>query len=105
MLAATLVAAFLGAGTGMPVLVVAGLFLAGGAPAVFLVWRARTRPATTGPQSLAVSCVTGLGLVLIMAHNYRFGDTHQWALGMALLCLVGWLLWMRRGRRTAAGEE
>lgn len=82
-----------------PVLVTAGLFLAGMSPAGFLAWRAFARPAETGPQSLATSCFTGLGLVLIMAHNYRYGDDFQWALGLALLSLVGWLLWMR-GRRS-----
>ncbi len=105
MLAATLAAAVWCAASGGPVLVTAGLFLAGASPAAFLAWRAIARPAETGPQSLATSSFTGLGLVLIMAHNYRFGDDFQWALGLALLSLVGWLLWMRRVLRATSGEE
>lgn len=94
-LAAILVTAGITAIRQAPLLVTGGLLLAAAAPASFLLWRRLARPEATAAQTVAVSCLVGLGCVTMMVQVYRFGDEFRWALVLGLAALAGWLVYTR----------
>lgn len=82
----------------------AGLALAAGAPLFFIAHHAlvaASRPLRYHP--LGISIASGLGCVMTLAGEYRFGS-FGWVVGCALLALVAWMLWQRRMRSSRPGE-
>jgi peroxiredoxin len=85
-----------------------GLALAAAAPALFFAWLYLAGKARTSRHPVAVSVLSGLGLAITMAMNWRFpasSATHLWA----GLCLLGWFVYLRWysnfGQRRAWGLE
>ena len=77
-----------------PMLLGAGLTLAAATPLGFLLATRIRRPAEQHhPVMISVGC--GFGCVLVMFGVHRFGDQHQWILGLALSALIAWMLYQR----------
>lgn len=103
-LALLVAAAALAGWQSAPWLFTVGLVLAAGAPLFFIVHHAvvgGTRPLRYHP--LGISIASGLGCVMTLAGEYRFGD-FGWVVGCALLALVAWMLWQRRMRSSRTGQ-
>jgi peroxiredoxin len=72
----------------------AGMLLAAAAPLVFFAWLLLARPARTDAHPILVSVLSGLGAVIAMSAEYRFGPTAMpWLVG-ATLALAGWLAYV-----------
>jgi hypothetical protein len=87
-----------------PWLFTAGLALAAGAPLFFIAHHALvggSRPLLYHP--LGISIAAGLGCVMTLAGQYRFGR-FNWVVGCALLALVAWMLWQRYMRSSQPGK-
>lgn len=72
-----------------------GLVLAAGAPLGFLIWFHAARPDHTEPHPVMISVLAGFGAVMAMVTVHRFGDDHQIYLAGALVCVAGWLGFVR----------
>ncbi len=83
-----------------PALPVLGLMLTAAAPLVFLV-STRLMPPQDRRHPVAVSASMGLGCAMIMVGVQRFGEDHQWLLGLALAALIAWMLYQRYYWRTS----
>ncbi len=86
-----------------------GLALAAGAPMAFIAWLYLASRARTPHHPVAVSVMCGLGTVITLATNSRYGAAsgivHIWA----GLCLLGWFVYLRwyslfPGRKSGALE-
>ncbi len=72
----------------------AGMLLAALAPLGFFVWLLLARPARTDAHPVLVSVLSGLGALIAMGAEYRFGPASMpWLVG-ATLALVGWLVYV-----------
>jgi len=72
----------------------AGMLLAALAPLGFFAWLMLARPARTDAHPVLVSVLSGLGAVIAMSAEYRFGPPGMpWLLGAAL-SLAGWLAYV-----------
>lgn len=95
--------AFLLAGAGLAVWTQAawphpvGLAIASGAPLLYVLNHGR-RHDRLPRHPVAVSCLSGLGCVIVMVGQQRFGPNPGWTLPAALAALVIWMLWQRRQR-------
>lgn len=75
-----------------------GAAVAAGTPLAFLLVF-RRRPARLDRHPLVVPIVSGLGCVLVMVAETRFGSAQGRPLIVALLALGIWMLWQRGQRR------
>jgi hypothetical protein len=76
----------------------AGLAVAAGAPLLFILQHGARRQ-TLHHHPVTVSCLSGLGCVIVMIGQQRFGPEPGWTLPAALGALAIWVLWQRRQRR------
>lgn len=81
------------AGSSTPALVASGLGLCAAAPLIFLL-----RPTKPTPRQhpVLISSLCGLGCVMIMVGVQRYGEEHQPLLIIALMVLIGWLVYQRK---------
>ncbi len=79
---------------GRPALLGFGLGLSAAAPLVFLLHQ-KVRPSPDRYHPVLVSVLSGFGCVMAMVGVHRFGDQHQWILGLALAALAGWMIYQR----------
>lgn len=94
LLGALLVVSIYGMFQSRPAWAPAGLLLAAGAPLGFFVWLMLARPARTDAHPVLVSVLSGLGAVITMGAEYRFGPASMpWLIG-ATAALVGWLIYV-----------
>ncbi|MGY6555356.1 MAG: hypothetical protein ACXIUM_12645 [Wenzhouxiangella sp.] len=91
-------------GGGTPALPAFGLMLTASSPLVFLLWASRSA-AGSKQHPVMVSASMGLGCVCIMIGIQRFGEQHQWLLVLALVALVGWMVYQRYIWRQQATPE
>jgi len=79
-----------------------GLALSAGSPLAFFAWLYLSGAARTSRHPVAVSVFCGLGVVMTMAANWRYGATsgtvHLWA-GLCLLAWFAYLQWYSRFSR------
>ncbi len=72
-----------------------GLALSAGSPLAFLAWLYLSGAARTSRHPVAVSVFCGLGVVMTMAVNWRYGTAsgmvHLWA----GLCLLAWFVYLQ----------
>lgn len=85
-----------------PALIAAGLMVCAGTPLVFLL---RLKKPATKEHPVIVSSLCGLGCVMIMVGVQRYGDEHQPLLAVALLVLIGWMLYQRRIWRASGPRD
>lgn len=97
-LAVLLAGAFLPAWQGGYWTATIGAAVAAGAPLAFLLISG-PRPVELDRHPLSISIVSGLGCVLVMAAETRFGPAHGQPLLVAVLALATWLLWQRGQRQ------
>ncbi|HSH28179.1 MAG TPA: hypothetical protein VK972_10515 [Wenzhouxiangella sp.] len=97
-LALLLAGAFLPAWQGGHWMATVGAVIAAGTPLAFLLV-SRPRPVELDRHPLSISIVSGLGCVLVMIAETRFGPARGQPLLVAVLALATWLLWRRRQRR------
>ncbi len=97
-LAALLAGAFLPAWQGGHWTATVGAVVAAGAPLAFLLVSA-LRPVELDRHPLSVSILSGLGCVLVMIAETRFGPAWGQPLLVAVLALTTWLLWQRGQRQ------
>ena len=72
----------------------AGMLMAALAPLAFFTWLMLARPARTDAHPVLVSVLSGLGAVIAMSAEYRYGPAGMpWLIG-ATLALVGWLVYV-----------
>lgn len=82
----------------------AGLAIAAGAPLGFIL-RHGFRPIALHHHPVTISCLSGLGCVVVMTGTQRFGPEPAWTLPAALSALVIWTLWQRRQRRAVPEKD
>lgn len=78
----------------------AGLTLAAGAPLVYIAGQVIRRDGDRRHHPVLVSIVSGLGCIMVMAHEVRYGSTYQWVLPAALSALCIWMAWQRHFRHS-----
>lgn len=81
-----------------------GLITTAAAPLLFLL-HVRLAPPSERRHPVMVSATMGLGCAVIMIGVQRFGDDHQWLLGLALITLCAWMLYQRYVWRAGAPAD
>lgn len=103
-LAALLAGALFPAWQGAPWAAITGAAIAAGAPLLFLLAFQR-RPVRLDGHPLIISIISGLGCVVVMIAETRFGPTRGWPLIVSLLALAVWMVWQRRQRRESRPRQ